>query len=564
MSDHAQVLFVAEQPGWGPRGSIWTGTGASTDAVAVAGGRVIALGQEARDRRGPRTRVVDLAGRTLVPGFRDGHIHPLAGGVESLACDLVDAPDVDEVMDRVERYAAAHPDVPWVLGYGYPPEILPNGVGRAATLDAVVGDRPVALWSSDHHMVWCNSLALKVAGITRATDDPARGTVLRDADGHPVGTLLEEAEVLLEPHLPPRAVEHEARGLRVGLDRMVRAGLVWGQDAWTQPETLAAYVRVASEGQLVADLDLAFKVEVDRWREQLPAFVDARRDAEVAAQRRDRDGIPGGRLTATTVKFFVDGVIEGGTAAMLEPYCAFGGGEGHASDGHDHGIANWDRDELAAAASAMDAAGFQLHLHAVGDAAIRQSLDAFEQVADANGPRDRRPVVAHSHLVHPDDRPRFRELGAVANFEPLWAQRNEIMLDLTEPRLGEVRSRWQYPIGSLVRGGAHVSFGSDWPVSSMVPMEGIAVAVTRRGTQGPGSSTPYLPEEAITRDQALSAYTLGTAFQAGDERHAGTIQAGSRADLVVLEADLSTTADRDLHAVEVGATWLEGRAVFER
>jgi predicted amidohydrolase YtcJ len=564
VADHAQILFVAEGPGWGPRGSIWTGTGTPTDAVAVAGGRIVALGSEARDRRGPRTRVVELAGRTLVPGFRDGHIHPLAGGVESLACDLVDAPDEAAVVERVERYATAHPDEPWVLGYGYPPEILPSGVGRAATLDAVVADRPVALWSSDHHMVWCNSMALKLAGITRATDDPARGTVLRDADGHPIGTLLEEAEVLLEPHLPPREVEHEARGLRVGLDRMVRAGLVWGQDARTQPETLAAYLRVASEGQLVADLDLAFKVEVDRWREQLPAFLDARRDAEVAAQRRGADGTPGGRLTATTVKFFVDGVIEGGTAAMIEPYCAFGDGQHQADDGHDHGIANWDLDELVAAASAMDAAGFQLHLHAIGDAAIRQALDAFEQVAADNGRRDRRPVIAHSHLVHPDDRPRFRELGAIANFEPLWAQRNEIMLDLTEPRLGEERSRWQYPIGSLVRGGAHVSFGSDWPVSSLVPMEGIGVAVTRRGTHGPGASAPYLPEEAVTRDQALSAYTLGTAFQAGDEHDAGTIEPGRRGDLVVLDADLSLTPDAGLPTVEVAGTWLAGRAVFER
>jgi predicted amidohydrolase YtcJ len=562
MGEHAELLFVAGGSGWGPDGSIWTGSGGRSTAVAVRGGRIVALDQEALDRRGPRTEVVELAGRTLVPGFRDGHLHPLAGGAESLDCDLVDAGDVDEVVRRLQAYASDRPDAPWVLGYGYPPELLPSGVGLASTLDAVVADRPVALWSSDHHMVWCNTRALEVAGITAGIADPPRGTVVRDADGHPVGTLLEEAELLLEPHLPPRGLAKEARGLEVGLARMVSAGLVWGQDAWTQPETLASYLHVADAGRLTADLDLAFKVEVDRWAEQVALFEDARRDAAASASRRDADGVPGGRLTATTVKFFVDGVIEGGTAAMLEPYCAFGeGATQHGDDGHDHGISNWELDELAAAAAAMDAVGFQLHLHAIGDAAIRMALDAFERVAAANGPRDRRPVVAHTHLVHPDDRPRFRQLGAVANFEPLWAQRNEIMLDLTEPRLGAERTRWQYPIGSLVRSGAHVSFGSDWPVSSHVPMEGIAVAVTRRGVHGPGAAEVFLPEEAVDLDAALRAYTAGTAYQAGDEAEAGVLAVDQRADLALLDGDLATLDAGELHGVEVAGTWLAGEAV---
>jgi predicted amidohydrolase YtcJ len=562
MADHAELLFLADGPGWGPGGSIWTGTGRPTTAVAVRDGRIVALDREAVDRRGPRTEVVELRGRTLLPGFRDGHIHPLAGGAESLDCDLVDATDVDDVLRRLRAYAEATPDAAWVLGYGYPPEVLPGGVGRAGTLDAVVADRPVALWSSDHHMVWCNTRALAVAGITAGVADPPRGTVVRDGDGHPVGTLLEEAELLLEPHLPPRGLAKEARGLEVGLARMTSAGLVWGQDAWTLPETLPSYLHVADAGRLTADLDLAFKVEVDRWAEQVAVFEDARRDAAAAAARRRSDGVPGGRLTATTVKFFVDGVIEGGTAAMLDPYCAFGDASAHhADDGHDHGISNWDLDELAAAATAMDAAGFQLHLHAIGDAAIRMALDAFARVAATNGPRDRRPVVAHTHLVHPDDRPRFRQLGAVANFEPLWAQRNEIMLDLTEPRLGAERSRWQYPIGSLVRSGAHVSFGSDWPVSSHVPLAGIAVAVTRRGASGPGAAEVFLPEEAIDLADALAAYTAGTAYQAGDEDEAGMIAVGRRADLALLAADLATVAPSELPAVEVTGTWLAGDRV---
>jgi predicted amidohydrolase YtcJ len=557
----ADLLVVLDDPS---HGSVWTGTGERTDAVAVRDGWIVALGHDARRLRGPRTGVVEVGDGTLMPAFRDGHLHPLNGGAESLDCDLVDSPDVDEVLRRLAAFVrddagGAHRDA-WVLGWGYPPEILPGGIGRAATLDAVVGDRPVALWSSDHHMVWCNSRALEVAGITAATTDPPRGTVVRDADGHPVGTLLEEAERLIETHVPPRGTTKEARGLRVGQDRMTAAGLVWGQDAWITLPLLPAFHLVADAGDLTVDLDLAPKVEVDSWRDQVEAFVDARADVAAAAARRTVDGVPGGRLSLTTVKLFVDGVIEGGTGALLEPYCALAHDHG---SGGGHGISNWEPGELAEACAAFDAAGFQLHLHAIGDRAVRDGLDAFAHVAEVNGARDRRPVVAHTHLVHPDDRDRFRTLGAVANFEPLWAQPNEIMVDLTEPRLGSERSAWQYPIGSLVRRGTHVSFGSDWPVSSHEPLHGLQVAVTRQVPGDPDAGVLH-PDERLTRDQALTAYTVGVARQAGDEAEAGTIAVGQRADLVLTGADLSRVPDDTIGQVPVRATWRAGMLVHDR
>jgi predicted amidohydrolase YtcJ len=553
VGEPATSLFVLDDP---TTGSIWTGDGTTTDAVAVADGRISALGNEARERRGPRTEVVEVRSGSLLPGFRDGHLHPLDGGAETLDCDLVDSVDVEEVRRRLAAFDRARPDDPWVLGYGYPPEILPNGVGLAGTLDGVVGDRPVALWSSDHHMVWVNTAALQRAGITAATPDPPRGTIVRDDAGRPVGTLLEEAEKLLEPHLPRRGTEKEARGFEAGLARMAAAGLVWGQDAWTWPSRLGSYQRVADAGRLTADVDLAFKVEVETWREQVATFLDARADAADATARRAADGVAGGTLTATTVKFFVDGVIEGGTGLLTEPYCVFG--DQHR--GHDHGIANWEPGELAEAAAAMDAAGFQLHLHAIGDGAVRMALDAFEEVAARNGPADRRPVVAHTHLVHPDDLPRFRSVGAIANFEPLWAQPNEIMTELTEPRLGPERRTWQYPIGTLVRGGARVSFGSDWPVSSHRPLDGLAVAVTRQRPDAADDEV-FLPEQRIDLEQALAAYTAGTAFQAGDERDAGVIEVGRRADLVVTTEDLRRVPARELGAVGIAATYLAGTPV---
>jgi predicted amidohydrolase YtcJ len=556
MSVTADTLFVD--------GPVWTGgigAGRPVDALAVVDGRIVALGHDARALRGTGTEIVDLAGGSLLPAFRDGHLHPLAGGAETLDCDLVDAVDIDEVLARLAAFAAAEPELPWVIGWGYPPEILPGGIGRAALLDRVVGDRPVALWSSDHHMVWCNSRALRIAGITGASTDPPRGTIVRDDDGEPVGTLLEEAERLLDAHLPVRGIDKEVRGFEVGLARMAAAGLVFGQDAWTQPERLDSYLRVAAAGRLTADIDLAFKVEPDRWREQVPAFIAASRGAVAAGAQRAADGVPGGRLTATTAKFFVDGVIEGGTAHLTAPYeAAFGGA--HAC-GDDHGIANWEPGELVDAAAALDAAGFQLHGHAIGDAAVRSMLDTVAAVDERNGPRDRRAVVAHTHLVHPDDLPRFAELGVIANLEPLWAQRNAIMTELTEPRLGPERSRWQYPIGALLRSGAHVSFGSDWPVSSHEPLRGIAVAVTR---QTPEARPPegWLPEQRITLEQAMHAYTAGTAYQAHDDHDAGHIAVGRRADLLATDQDVARVAPLELAEVEVTGTWRRGERVHGR
>jgi predicted amidohydrolase YtcJ len=278
-----------------------------------------------------------------------------------------------------------------------------------------------------------------------------------------------------------------------------------------------------------------------------------------SARRRAEDGVPGGRLGLTTVKLFVDGVIEGGTGALLEPYCALAHDP---SSGGGHGIANWRPGELAAACAAFDAAGFQLHLHAIGDAAVRDALDAFEHVHAVNGARDRRPVVAHTHLVHPADRTRFRTLGAVANFEPLWAQPNEIMVDLTEPRLGPERSGWQYPIGSLLRDGAHVSFGSDWPVSSHVPLEGIEVAVTRQVPGDPDAGVLHA-DERIHRDDAFAAYTAGVAYQAGEEAETGTIAVGQRADLVLTDADVTRVPATSLGEVAVRRTWRAGRTVYD-
>ena len=511
-------------------------------AVAVEDGRIVALDEAAERLAGDGATVVDLTGRTLVPGFRDGHIHPLWGGTESLDAPVTTAVDVDDLLARVARHAGEHPEASWVLGHGYPPEVLPGGLATAAQLDAVVGDRPAALWASDHHTMWVSSAALRLAGITAATPDPPRGAIGRGPDGEPTGMLFEAGMDLVADLIPQRGGADKATGLRRALAALRAAGIVWAQEAALAPDDVAVYLDVEAAGDLTADINIALRTDPATWREQRGAFAAAAREVRGASQAASP-----GRVSVRTVKVFADGVIESGTGALLEPY----------SDApHSCGIANWEAEELVEAACAFDQDGFQLHIHAIGDAAVRLALDAVEAVAARNGPRDRRPVIAHTQLVDPHDLPRFAATGTIANFEPYWAMQSPVMTELTEPRLGPRRSAQQYPIATLLRQGAHISFGSDWPVSSMSPVQGLSTAMTRETEHGipPGGWTPH---ERLTLDEAIRAYTAGVAFQ-GYAFGTGKIVPGADADLCLLGSDLAAIAPDKIPDVPVEALWLRG------
>lgn len=510
--------------------------------VAVAGGTIVAAGPDALELVGPRTEVVDLAGRTLLPGFRDGHLHPLTGGAELLGVGLAGARSVGEVVDRVREHAEAHSGVPWVVGAGYDPALLPNGIGDAVWLDAAVPDRPVALWALDRHTMWVNSEALRIAGIDASSPDPARGAIARRGDGTPIGTLLESAaDHLAQVVIPPRTFDEKAEGLRRALRLMASTGVVWGQDAALPAGDLDVYLALQASGELTADIDVALRTDPARWQAQRTAFLDARERASTAEPG------PVGRVRVRTVKLFADGVIESGTASLITPYV---------DDPCSCGIPNWSPEELKDGATAFTADGFQLHVHAIGDAAIRHTLDAVEACGA------HRPVIAHTQLVDPADIARFARVGAVANFEPFWFQQDPVMVELTEPRLGPERSARQYPMRSIMATGADVSFGSDWPVSKIDPLAGIAVAATRRTPDGEPLGG-WTPDQRVTVAEAIAAYTTGTAFQAG-LTDVGRVEVGQPADLVVLGAEIGEVDPMDLHEVPVERTYLRGREVFSR
>jgi predicted amidohydrolase YtcJ len=514
------------------------------DAVAVRAGRVTAVGPEAEvaARRGPATQVLRLNGGLVLPGFADAHVHTAAGGLELAQCDLHGV-EPEGYAAAVARYAADHPGLPWVLGGGWEMDAFGTEGPRAAALDAVVGDRPVLLESTDGHSAWVNGRALELAGITRATPDPPRGRIERDAAGEPTGTLHEAAKSLVFDLAPePDQAEWEAAVER-GQAHLHRLGITAWQDAAVEPPMLAAYRALAERGRLTGRAVAALRWEPEDGQAQLAGLVERRRAGTL------------GRLRVSAVKIFADGVFENRTAAMLEPYL-----DGDGRPTGNLGIDMLGAEELAGVVTALDAEGFDVHVHAIGDRAVRDTLDAFEAAAAANGRRDARHQIAHLQFVHPDDRPRFRRLGVVANAQPFWSCLDGSMRDLTLPFLDPERAGWQYPWASLRQAGAVLAFGSDWTVSTANPLEEIEVAV-RRLAPDDRDGEPFLPAERVDLPAALDAFTSGSAYALRLEAETGSVTPGKLADLAVLDRDPFDQAAGPIGDARVVATLVEGEPV---
>ncbi|XVX21224.1 amidohydrolase [Actinomycetota bacterium] len=534
MSEH--ILFTG--------GRIWCPATGDLEALVVVDGRIQAVGEDAvLWASAHEHRTVDLAGGFLMPAFGDGHAHPLFGGLEDDGPQVRRCRTVDEIVAEVRAYAAAHPDLPWITGASYDSSLAPEGLFDARWLDEAVHDRPVLLRAWDYHTVWVNSRALELAGITTDTPEPSLGEIPRRADGSPLGTLREWGAIDLAMRAaPPIDRERLIAAVERAGRRYAALGVTWVQDAWVEPDLVEAYCAAAEAGRLPIRFNLALYADPRHWPDQLEAFVEQRAQVE-------RLNHP--QLTARTVKFFADGVVENATGALLQPYDSECGS----------GMLVWDPELLKQAVAAVDAAGFQPHIHTIGDRAARVALDAIDHAETVNGPRERRAVLAHVQLVDSADHERFRRQGTVANAEPLWAQLDDLMTVLTEPRLGPERTAAQYQLATLAALGAPLSFGSDWPVSSANPLEGLSVACSRQtGAREPAGG--WTPHERLPATAAFRAYTTGVAHQAF--RDAGALIPGYDADLVVLDTDPRTVAEpRDIDGIRVLSTWLAGECVFE-
>lgn len=517
-------------------------------ALAVHGGRIVAVGAD-RDVAaciGPSTRVIELHGRTVTPGFQDAHVHPVHAGIARLRCELHDTRGREAYLAVIAEYAASHPEEPWIRGGGWYMDDFPGGTPRREDLDAIVPDRPVFLTNRDGHGAWVNSRALEIGGVTADTADPSDGRIERDADGSPSGTLHEGAMDLVERFEPDDTPADLEEALRLGQAYLHSLGITAWQDAIVRAEAEErAYVALASSGELTARVVGAMWWERQRGEEQIEEFVERRRVTTI------------GRYRATSVKLMMDGVLENFTGAMIEPY-----GDGHGGVTEERGLSQIDPDDLKTCVPKLDALGFQAHFHAIGDRAVRESLDAVAAARAKNGPSDTRPHIAHIQVIHPDDIARFRELGVAANAQPYWACHEGQMDNLTIPFLGD-RWRWQYPFRSLRAAGAVLAMGSDWGVSTPNPLLEMELAVERVANDSRGQREPLLPDERLDLIDALAAFTAGSAYVNHLEAETGTLEVGKAADLAVLDRDLFDRGAGAIGEVTVIGTFVEGVPVYE-
>ncbi|HUG52245.1 MAG TPA: amidohydrolase [Vicinamibacteria bacterium] len=519
-------------------GRVWAGKGlGAATAVAVKGARVVALGAEAdvAPLVGAGTRVVDLHGRLVVPGFNDAHVHFLSGGFGLLSVDLRDARDEQDFARRLGAHARTLPEGTWILEGNWDHEAWPSkALPTRQLIDAVTPDHPVFVQRLDGHMSLANSLALRLAGITREVVDPDGGTIVRDAGGEPTGIFKDLAASLVQRAIPEPSHEMNLRAARAALAEAARVGVTTIQDN-SSVDALATYQELRARGELTA------RFYVWRYAAALPPL----REAGV------RTGLGDEWIRLGAIKILSDGSMGSGTAAFFDPYL---------DDPKTSGLLLHPVPELERLVGEADAAFFQLAVHAIGDRANSLVLDAFEKAAAANGPRDRRFRIEHAQVVRKEDLPRYERLGVIASIQPShciddmrWAER----------RIGRERSRDAYNIKSFTAAGVRVAFGTDWFVEPLDPRVGLYAALTRERPEG-GPPGGWFPEEKITLEDALDLYTRGSAYAEFAEREKGTLAPGMLADLVVFAADLFEVTPREILTTPVDLTVVGGRVVFER
>jgi predicted amidohydrolase YtcJ len=522
------------------------------DAVAVRGDRIVAVGTTAEltaAQRGAGTRVLDAGGRTLLPGLHDGHVHFMSGALGLTRVVLDGSADVAELQRRIRAWADANPAAPWVLGRGWMYAAFgAAGLPHRRYLDAVVPDRPAYLRGADGHTGWANSKALALAGITKDTPDPANGEIVRDpATGEPTGALKEAAMALVGRIVPQPTRAERKEALRHAIAAATRLGITRVHSLGGDEEVVDLLAELDREGALTVRFDVAVFVDPPGLTPEI-----RQRIAALRAQHR------GDRLSFGGVKLMLDGVIDSKTAAMLEPY---------AGDAR-RGELFWRPEDYRRTVAELDADGIQVATHAIGDASIRLALDGFEAAAAANGPwrgaGQRRHKIEHVEAIAIGDAGRFRRLDVSASFQPLHASPEPGWIGAWVANLGPARTERGFAWGLVQRAGGRVVFGSDFPVVTIDPWQGLQMAVARQYVDAAGTPRPpggWIPAQRLTLEQALAAYTLNAAQALNRDADEGSIAAGKRADLVLLDRDLAATPPLELGRTKVLHTFVDGTIV---
>ena len=518
-------------------------------AIAIKGNTIVAVGddKDVAPLIVSGTKVIDLGGKLVLPGLVDTHIHPIMGALNGAKCSLAGVKATIETLKPVIRDCLAKDhgsadewfEAAQLDNYGFS--------ATAKDVDGIEASRPIALWGNDGHTVWVNSRGLTLLGVTAETPDPPGGKIARDSSGAPSGSFADSAAIFVDEKIPSPALEEKVALTAAELKKMSAYGITSLMDAFVTPAEAAVWRRLYDTGKLPMRVAMAIYVASpsDDSDEAVARLIAARKAGEV-----DRDFLRSG-----VVKVFADGVMEypAQTAALLSPYLDADGKPTKTS-----GELYFDPQRFAKLVQKLDAAGLTVHIHAIGDRAVRASLDAFEAARAANGDKDNRHQIAHLQLVDPADFPRFRELGVLADFQLEWAKREPATEGPLEPYLGPERYRYVYPAGSLHKAGATIIGGSDWDISSYNPFRAFQTAVTRAGGKG---QRPLNIEEHIPLQTAIDAYTINAAYAMKQDATTGSLEVGKRADLVVLDRDILTIDPETIQETKVLATYLDGRLV---
>ncbi|MCU4298600.1 amidohydrolase [Brevibacterium permense] len=535
----------------------------NTDAVAIADGQIIALGTADCDSvTGPDTEAVDLSGRTLIPAFHDAHAHPVLGGINLIHCNLDDLHGYRDYLERIAEYVRNHPEDEWVIGAGWYGDVFEGGFPHRHDLDSVISDRPAVFDSHDAHGCWVNTRALEAAGIDRETPDPDGGRIVRDESGEPTGLLFETAAELVKNLLPATTSTDVEQALASAQEYFHSLGIVGWQDAGvgvltgSPVDTYPPYLSMAEAGAFNSKVTAALWWDRDvPYAEQIETLKE-RRDV---IRRVESDRGVGG-VQVTVVKIMLDGVCENLTGALKRSY------RGH---DHEHGLLMFTADELNEITRGVERHGFDIHIHAVGDQALKLAVDALTQ---EDGPATgRRHQIAHLDIADPEDLARMASSELIANVQPLWARRDSVLVETKLPLLHDDQQAHHFTFATMRDAGVRLAFGSDWPVSSPDPIWGIHVAVNRtappadpHGQDEVAQNEPLLPGEEITVEEALRAYTFEAARANSYEDVSGSIEVGKSADFVILDSDPFDVERRQLGDIRVETTISAGEVVYLR
>jgi len=487
--------------------------------------------------------VLDLDGKMVLPGFIDAHAHP------SHAMDLVgnislySLKSLEEYQEAIRDFIEKHPDAVAYRGSGWEDELFPNLGPTKDILDALIPDRPIALVSYDGHSLWVNSVALDRAKITKDTPDPEGGLIERNpASGEPSGTLRETASKLIKGVIPDYTLEERTNALLAYQEMANRVGITLSHDAMLDHQSIAAYKELGRQG-----------LQRMRFRGSFTIEPDLAIDDQIETLLKERSNLSHPSFQIHAAKIFVDGVIEGGTAYLLDPY---------AHNPKFRGEPIWDPESLKKLSIALDKEGIQIHYHVIGDAAARITLDAIETTQDLNGKRDARHLITHLQLVAPEDIPRFKKLGVVGIPQPFWFKIDDYYWKLALPYLGTMRANKQYPMQSFIDAGVIVASASDFPVTiPFDPLIAIQTGITRSEVDGTSSDVLW-PEERSNLADMIASFTINGAYANFLEKEIGSLEIGKQADMVVLDKNLFEIPHTEIANTKVLLTFVAGKVVF--